>query len=158
MAHSGSFLERQYCAFAGIARGQNSRDFVAALVARGLRHGDHPRQRPPRSDLPRPPQAALRSHRRAGRPAPEATGDRSDGATADDSRRRAGGSDLLVDGHGARQAQLLRLDAADPHLGIRVSAKSRSGADRRRPFGASQTSSRSASRRAASISMSFSIS
>ena len=30
MAHSGSFLERQYCAFAGIARGQNSRDFVAA--------------------------------------------------------------------------------------------------------------------------------
>jgi hypothetical protein len=35
MAHSGSFLERQYCAFAGIARGQNSRDFVAGLVARG---------------------------------------------------------------------------------------------------------------------------
>ena len=35
MAHSGSFLERQYCAFAGIARGQNSREFVARLVARG---------------------------------------------------------------------------------------------------------------------------
>ena len=35
MAHSGSFLERQYCAFTGIARGQNSRDFVAGLVARG---------------------------------------------------------------------------------------------------------------------------
>ena len=35
MAHSGSFLERQYCAFAGIARGQNSRDFVAGLVAHG---------------------------------------------------------------------------------------------------------------------------
>lgn len=36
MAHSGSFLERQYCAFAGIARGQNSREFVGRLVARGF--------------------------------------------------------------------------------------------------------------------------
>src|SRR5882672_84901 len=35
MAHSGSFLERQYCAFAGIARGQNSREFVARLVTSG---------------------------------------------------------------------------------------------------------------------------
>ena len=35
MAHSGSFLQRQYCAFAGIARGQTSREFVARLVARG---------------------------------------------------------------------------------------------------------------------------
>ncbi len=35
MAHSGSFLERQYCTFAGIARGQNSRAFVARLVDRG---------------------------------------------------------------------------------------------------------------------------
>lgn len=35
MAHSGSFLERQYCAFAGISRGQNSRAFVARLVDRG---------------------------------------------------------------------------------------------------------------------------
>ena len=44
MAHSGSFLERQYCAFAGIARGQNSREFVARLVARGyataITHGN----------------------------------------------------------------------------------------------------------------------
>ena len=36
MAHSGSFLERQYCAFAGIARGQNSREFVAHLRKNGL--------------------------------------------------------------------------------------------------------------------------
>ena len=36
MAHSGSFLERQYCAFAGIARGQNSREFVGRLVGRGF--------------------------------------------------------------------------------------------------------------------------
>lgn len=35
MVHAGSFLERQYCSFAGIARGQNSREFVARLVARG---------------------------------------------------------------------------------------------------------------------------
>ena len=32
MAHSGSFLERQYCALASVARGQSSREFVARLV------------------------------------------------------------------------------------------------------------------------------
>ena len=36
MVHSGCFLERQYCTFTGTARGQNSREFVARLVARGL--------------------------------------------------------------------------------------------------------------------------
>ena len=36
MVHSGCFLERQYCAFTGTARGQNSREFVARLVARGF--------------------------------------------------------------------------------------------------------------------------
>jgi hypothetical protein len=36
MVHSGCFLERQYCTFTGTARGQNSRDFVARLVARGF--------------------------------------------------------------------------------------------------------------------------
>jgi len=36
MVHSGCFLERQYCAFTGTARGQNSRDFVARLVRRGF--------------------------------------------------------------------------------------------------------------------------
>ena len=32
MAHSGSFLERHYCAFTGTVRGQNSREFVARLI------------------------------------------------------------------------------------------------------------------------------
>jgi hypothetical protein len=36
MVHSGCFLERQYCRFTGTARGQNSREFVARLVARGF--------------------------------------------------------------------------------------------------------------------------
>ena len=36
MVHSGCFLERQYCTFTGTARGQNSREFVARLVARGF--------------------------------------------------------------------------------------------------------------------------
>ena len=36
LVHSGCFLERQYCAFTGTARGQNSREFVARLAARGL--------------------------------------------------------------------------------------------------------------------------
>jgi hypothetical protein len=34
MVHSGCFLERQYCAFTGTVRGQNSREFMARLVAR----------------------------------------------------------------------------------------------------------------------------
>ncbi|MCC7176911.1 MAG: hypothetical protein IT177_00805 [Acidobacteria bacterium] len=36
MVHSGCFLERQYCAFTETVRGQNSRDFMARLVARGF--------------------------------------------------------------------------------------------------------------------------
>jgi hypothetical protein len=36
MVHSGCFLERQYCAFTGTARGQNSREFMARLVTRGF--------------------------------------------------------------------------------------------------------------------------
>jgi hypothetical protein len=42
MVHSGCFLERQYCAFSGTARGQNSREFVARLVARGLARAMEP--------------------------------------------------------------------------------------------------------------------
>jgi hypothetical protein len=34
MVYSGVFLERQYCAFAGISHGQKSHDFVAKLVER----------------------------------------------------------------------------------------------------------------------------
>ena len=36
MVHAGCFLERQYCRFTGTVRGQNSREFVARLVARGF--------------------------------------------------------------------------------------------------------------------------
>jgi hypothetical protein len=36
MAHSGVFLERQYCRFAGIAHGQKSHDFIGRLVDRGF--------------------------------------------------------------------------------------------------------------------------
>ena len=42
MVHAGAFLERQYCAFTGTARGQNSREFVARLVARGFAHAIEP--------------------------------------------------------------------------------------------------------------------
>jgi hypothetical protein len=34
LLHSGVFLERQYCAFAGIVHGQKSTDFIRALVER----------------------------------------------------------------------------------------------------------------------------
>jgi hypothetical protein len=36
MAHSGVFLERQYCRFAGIAHGQKSHDFIGRLVDCGF--------------------------------------------------------------------------------------------------------------------------
>ena len=42
MVHSGCFLERQYCRFTGTARGQNSREFVARLVARGFARAIEP--------------------------------------------------------------------------------------------------------------------
>ena len=38
MVHAGCFLERQYCAFTGTVRGQNSREFVTRLVTRGFAH------------------------------------------------------------------------------------------------------------------------
>ena len=34
LVHSGVFLERQYCAFAGIVHGQKTHDFLAKLVSR----------------------------------------------------------------------------------------------------------------------------
>jgi hypothetical protein len=34
MVHSGVFLQRQYCAFAGISHGQKAHDFVGKLIAR----------------------------------------------------------------------------------------------------------------------------
>jgi hypothetical protein len=42
MVHSGCFLERQYCAFTGTVRGQNSRQFMARLVARGFARAVEP--------------------------------------------------------------------------------------------------------------------
>ena len=42
MVHAGCFLERQYCACTGTVRGQNSREFVARLVARGLARAIEP--------------------------------------------------------------------------------------------------------------------
>lgn len=42
MVHSGCFLERQYCEFTGTARGQNSREFVARLVAGGFARAVEP--------------------------------------------------------------------------------------------------------------------
>jgi hypothetical protein len=36
MLHSGVFVERQYCTFAGIAHGQKSHDFLARLTTRGM--------------------------------------------------------------------------------------------------------------------------
>jgi hypothetical protein len=42
MVHAGCFLERQYCAFTGTVRGQNSREFVARLVARGFARAIEP--------------------------------------------------------------------------------------------------------------------
>lgn len=35
MVHSGAFVERQYCAFAGIVHGQKTHDFLHKLVERG---------------------------------------------------------------------------------------------------------------------------
>jgi hypothetical protein len=42
MVHAGCFLERQYCAFTGTVRGQNSRDFVARIVSHGFARAIEP--------------------------------------------------------------------------------------------------------------------
>lgn len=42
MAHSGVFVERQYCRFAGVAHGQKSHDFVRRLVAAGFAREERP--------------------------------------------------------------------------------------------------------------------
>ena len=65
LLHSGVFVERQYCSFAGIVHGQKSTDFLKTLVERRfatpITHG----QAPSRPDVSRPLQAALGGHRRA---------------------------------------------------------------------------------------------
>ena len=35
MVYAGVFLERQYCAFAGIAHGQKTHDFLCKLITAG---------------------------------------------------------------------------------------------------------------------------
>lgn len=42
MVHAGCFLERHYCASTGTVRGQNSREFVARLVACGFARAIEP--------------------------------------------------------------------------------------------------------------------
>lgn len=39
MIHSGVFVERQYCAFAGIAHGQKTHDFIRKLIGHGFATG-----------------------------------------------------------------------------------------------------------------------
>ena len=55
MVHSGCFLERQDREFTGTVRGQNSREFMARLAARGFVRAIEPGPRPTRSPVPRPP-------------------------------------------------------------------------------------------------------
>ena len=50
MAHSGVFLERQYCRFAGIAHGQKSHDFIERLVQHGFARVEHPAASVPAGD------------------------------------------------------------------------------------------------------------
>ena len=42
MAHSGVFVERQYCHFAGVVHGQKSHDFVRRLVSAGFAREERP--------------------------------------------------------------------------------------------------------------------
>ena len=42
MAHSGVFVERQYCRFAGVAHGQKSHDFIHRLVGAGFAREERP--------------------------------------------------------------------------------------------------------------------
>jgi len=41
MIHSGVFVERQYCAFAGIAHGQKTHDFIRKLIGQGFATAIH---------------------------------------------------------------------------------------------------------------------
>ncbi len=96
MVHSGCFLERQYCAFTGTVRGQNSREFMARLVARGFVRAIEPG-----------PVRRGRLYHVHHKPLYEAIGqadnrnrrlrhDRPHGRAGDDSRCRAGRPTLLV--------------------------------------------------------------
>ena len=96
MVHSGCFLERQYCAFTGTVRGQNSREFIARLVARGFARAIEPG--PVRRGRlyhvhHKPLYEAIGQ---AGQPESASAHDRPHGRAGDDSRCRAGRPALLV--------------------------------------------------------------
>ena len=63
LVHAGVFIQRQYRAFARIAHGQKTHDFLSELVGRGYGHRDHARRTASRPPLSCPVQAALRGHR-----------------------------------------------------------------------------------------------
>ena len=68
LLHSGVFVERQYCRFAGIVHGQKTADFLKTLVERRFATPIADRRAASRTDVPRPLQAALGGHRRARQP------------------------------------------------------------------------------------------
>lgn len=88
MIHSGVFVERQYCRFAGIVHGQKTHDFLRKLVERGY-------ARPiqvgsaPRSPVSRRAQADVRRDWAGRQSAPKVDADRTDGGAADGAGRGA---------------------------------------------------------------------
>ena len=71
MLHSGVCLGRQYCAFAGIVSRPEDARLLQHLVTQRYRDGLPVRARQG-APVPRPLQAAVRRHRRAGQPSPQA--------------------------------------------------------------------------------------
>ena len=134
MVHSGCFLERQYCAFTGTVRGQNSREFVARLVARGFARAIEPG-----------PVRRGRLYHVHHKPLYEAIGqadnrnrrlqyDRPHGRAGDDSRCRAGRSTLLVVESRMRQANASSTSRSRRVCGQRSIRTSRSGRGHGRPI------------------------
>ena len=72
MAHSGVFVERQYCRFAGVAHGQKSHDFIRRLVDAGFVRDERPGPTASGPPLSRAPQAPLHPHRAGQQPSPKA--------------------------------------------------------------------------------------
>ena len=68
LLHSGVFLERQYCRFAGTVHGQKSTDFITDPCRPPVSDGDHDWETPPGPDVPRPLQATVGGDRRTRQP------------------------------------------------------------------------------------------
>ena len=113
LVFSGVFLERQYCAFAGIAHGQKTHDFLGEARRRRVRPGDHARRAAPRPAVPRAVQAAVRGHWRTEQPKPEARLTRSIRRAADAPGRRPRRLALRLARDRARQDELLRRIAGE---------------------------------------------